>query len=129
MDGQSGRVLCVHETIGAAHDFELFRRSGIRLPKDTLLVTDKGCLGVESLHAFSVMPLKKPRNGELTPEQKRSSRSVSAYRMRVERVDRRIKCFKMFQHRYRNKQRRHLLRISLVCGLYNYELGFWNRST
>ncbi|MCL2707465.1 MAG: IS5/IS1182 family transposase, partial [Dehalococcoidia bacterium] len=32
--------------------------------------------------------------------------------------------FKIFQYRYRNKQRRHLLRFSLVCGLYNYELGF-----
>jgi len=124
MDGQSGRVLCVREAAGAVHGFGLFRRSGVRLAEDTLLVADKGYLGIQSLHAFSVTPLKKPRGGELTPEQKRFNRSVSAFRMRVEHVNRRIKRFKMFQCRYRNKQRKHLLRISLVCGLYNYELGF-----
>jgi len=124
MDGQTGRILCVHETFGAVHDFELFKRSGVRLSKDILLVADKGYLGLHALHAFSVMPLKKPRNGELTAQQKQFSRSVSGYRMRIEHVNRRIKCFKMFQYRYRNKQRKHLLRISLVCGLYNYELGF-----
>jgi hypothetical protein len=124
IDGQTGRVLCVHETLGAVHDFELFKRSGVRLGKDILLVADKGYLGIHTLHAFSVMPLKKPRGGELTAQQKQFSRSVSGYRMRIEHVNRRIKCFKMFQYRYRNKQRKHLLRISLVCGLYNYERGF-----
>jgi hypothetical protein len=119
IDGQTGRILCVHETLGAVHDFELFRRSGVRLGKDILLVADKGYLGIHTLHAFSVMPLKKPRGGELTALQKQFSRSVSGYRMRIEHVNRRIKCFKMFQYRYRNKQRKHLLRISLVCGLYN----------
>jgi hypothetical protein len=124
IDGQTGRILCVHETLGAVHDFELFKRSGVRLGKDILLVADKGYLGLHTLHAFSVMPLKKPRGGELTALQKQFSRSVSGYRMRIEHVNRRIKCFKMFQYRYRNKQRKHLLRISLVCGLYNYERGF-----
>jgi hypothetical protein len=28
------------------------------------------------------------------------------------------------QIRYRNKQRKHLLRVSLICGIYNYELKF-----
>ncbi|MCL2518281.1 MAG: IS5/IS1182 family transposase, partial [Oscillospiraceae bacterium] len=36
----------------------------------------------------------------------------------------RIKRFKILQLRYRNKQRKHFLRVSLICGIYNYELMF-----
>ncbi len=35
-----------------------------------------------------------------------------------------LSCGHWFQYRYRNKQLKHLLRFSLICGLYNYELGF-----
>jgi len=52
------------------------------------------------------------------------NRNISKYRIKIEHVNRRIKRFKMFQQRYRNKQRRHLLRISLIAGIYNYELRF-----
>jgi hypothetical protein len=44
--------------------------------------------------------------------------------MLIEHVNRRIKRFKILQIRYRNKQRKHLFRVSLICGIYNYELGF-----
>jgi hypothetical protein len=124
MDGQTGQVISVHEAHGSEHDFEIFKRSGVVFSKDVLAVADKAYLGIHELHPFSVLPVKKPRNGELSTEQKAFNRSVSSYRMRVEHVNRRIKLFKMFQHRYRNKQRKHHMRISLVCGIYNYELGF-----
>jgi len=124
MDGQTGEVVSVHEAYGSEHDFEVFRRSGVVFAKDVLAVADKGYIGIHELHPFSVLPVKKPRSGELSKEQKAFNRNVSSYRMRIEHVNRRIKLFKMFQHRYRNKQRKHLMRISLVCGIYNYELKF-----
>jgi hypothetical protein len=92
--------------------------------EDILLVGDKGFQGICGLHAFSITPFKKPRGGKLTIEQKAFNRSLSKFRVLIEHVNRCIKRFKMFQYRYRNKQRKHLLRISLVCGLYNFDLGF-----
>jgi hypothetical protein len=86
--------------------------------EDILLVADKGFQGVCGLHAFSLTPFKKPRKGELTSEQKAFNRNLSKYRIAIEHVNHRIKRFKMFQYRYRNKQRKHLLRISLICGIY-----------
>ena len=124
MDGQSKKIICVDEAKGSVHDFELFKQSGIHLLADILLLGDKGFQGIRDLHEFSVTPFKKPRKGELTKEQKAFNRSLSRYRIAIEHVNRWIKRFKIFQYRYRNKQRRHLLRFSLVCGLYNYELGF-----
>lgn len=112
------------EAKGAVHDFELFKLSGVHMLEDILLVADKGFQGISGIHAFSLTPFKKPRGGKLMPEQKAFNRNLSKYRIAIEHVNRRIKRFKMFQYRYRNKQLRHLLRISLICGIYNLELGF-----
>jgi len=94
------------------------------LLEDILLVADKGFQGICGLHAFSLTPFKKSRKGELTPEQKAFNSNLSKYRITIEHINRRIKRFKMLQYRYRNKQRKHLLRISLICGIHNFELRF-----
>ena len=124
IDGLTGKIICVAEDKGSVHDFELFKRSKIHMLDDILLVADKSFQGVCAIHPFSITPFKKPRNGVLTAEQKAFNRSLSKFRILIEHVNHRIKCFKIFQYRYRNKQRKHLLRLSLVAGLYNFELGF-----
>jgi len=87
-------------------------------------VGDKGYQGLPTLHVNSLTPFKKPKKGELTPLQKAFNSNLSKYRIRIEHVNRRIKRFKILQMRYRNKQRKHLLRVSLICGIYNFELRF-----
>lgn len=87
-----------------------------------VLIGDKGFQGILDLHANSITPFKKPRNGELTEEQKQFNSKLSKFRIFIEHVNRRIKRFKILQMRYRNKQRKHLLRVSLICGIYNFEL-------
>lgn len=124
IDGLNGKIVCVHEAKGAVHDFEIFKQSGIHMLADILAVGDKGFQGICAIHPFSLTPFKKPRKGELTAEQKSFNRLLSSFRMLIEHVNRRIKRFKILQIRYRNKQRKHLLRVSLICGLYNFELGF-----
>lgn len=57
-------------------------------------------------------------------EQKIFNRILSKFRIRIEHVNRRLKRFKMLQYQYRNKQCKHLLRLFLICGIYNFELGF-----
>lgn len=124
INGISGEIICIAEAKGAVHDFELFKQSGVHILDNILLLGDKGYQGICGIHAFSLTPFKKPRKGQLTAEQKAFNRMLSKVRILIEHVNRRIKRFKMFQYRYRNKQRKHLLRLSLVCGLYNFELGF-----
>jgi hypothetical protein len=124
IDGLTGKIICVEEAKGSVHDFEIFKQSGIHIHEDILLVGDKGFQGICNLHAFSLIPFKKPRNGVLTAEQKAFNSNLSKIRIFIEHVNRRIKRFKILQMRYRNKQRKHLLRVSLICGIYNHELGF-----
>ena len=118
----TGEIICVAEAKGAVHDLELFRRSGTHILDDLLLIGDKGYQGLAALHANSLTPFKKPRNGELTSLQNVFNSNLSKYRIRIEHINRRIKCFKILQVRYRNKQKKHLLRVSLISGIYNYEL-------
>ena len=124
IDGFSGKIICICEGKGAVHDFELFKQSGIHIHDSILLIGDKGFQGICDIHNRSFIPYKKPRKGQLTPAQKAFNRELSKFRMLIEHVNRRIKRFKILQIRYRNKQRKHLLRVSLICGIYNYESQF-----
>jgi len=124
IDGLNGKVICVYESKGAVHDFEIFKQSNIRILDDILLVGDKGFQGICTFHAFSMTPYKKPKNGKLTIEQKAFNSNLSKFRILIEHVNRRIKRFRILQMRYRNKQHKHLLRVSLLCGIFNYELEF-----
>ena len=123
INGLTGKVICVHQGKGATHDMELFRQSGVHLFKFILLVGDKGYQGICDMHGNSITPYKKPKDGKLTAEQKAFNSKLSKFRIHIEHINRRIKRFKMFQGRYRNKQSKHHKRISLICGIHNYELG------
>ena len=124
INGLTNEIICVAEAKGAVHDFELFKRSGIHICEHIILVGDKGFQGIAEFHLNSLTPFKKPRKSKLSAEQKRFNSSLSKDRIAIEHVNRRIKRFKILQQRYRNKQLKHLLRVSLICGIYNYELGF-----
>ncbi|MCL2772040.1 MAG: transposase [Oscillospiraceae bacterium] len=124
INGQSGKILFVSEAKGSVYDFEMYKQSGLRLNDDTLFVGDSGFQGICDIHLFSITPFKKPKGGELTGEQKEFNRSLAQYRIRIEHVNRSLKCFKILKYRYRNKQQKHLLRFNLICGIYNFEHGF-----
>ena len=54
--------------------------------------------------------------------EKRQTRALSIERILIENMNANIKVFKIFSQKYRNRRKRHLLRMSLVCGIYNFEL-------
>lgn len=88
------------------------------------MIGDKGYQGLKLYHFNSLTPYKNPKNSTLTDYQKWFNTQISRYRICIEHVNRRIKRFKILQQRYRNKQKKHLLRISLISAIYNYELLF-----
>ena len=94
-DGQTGRIICLYESPGSVHDLEMFRQSGIYLHPYILLVADKGFQGIHKLHANSLIPHKSYKKRPLTEERKEFDHSPSAYRIRIEHVNRRIKRFKI----------------------------------
>ena len=71
-----------------------------------------------------IFPYKKHENAELSGYQKRFNPQLGSYRIFIEHVNRSIKRFKILQQLYRNKQKKHLLRLPLISGLHNFELQF-----
>jgi len=85
---------------------------------------DSGYQGILKLHRNSETPKKKPKGGELTQEEKLKNRRISRERILIENINAKIKVFKITANRYRNRRKRYGLRISLICGIINAEIGF-----
>jgi len=115
--------LAIFQGQGSEHDFSIFKHSGMKLREALILLADSGFQGIEDLHPNSWIPKKKSKKKPLTKEQKRVNTALSRVRICIEHVNRRLKRFKIFSNRYRNKRKRHGLRMALLCGIYNWEVS------
>lgn len=115
------KILCIATAEGKKHDFKLFKESKLHFLKNTLILADKGYLGIDKLHSNSKIPKKKSKKHKLTQEEKAYNSEISKSRIYIEHINRYIKRFKILSSRYRNKRRRFSLRASLICGIYNYQ--------
>jgi hypothetical protein len=69
------------------------------------------------------LPKKKKKKQKLTKEDKRANKQLASDRVMNEHVNGLLKRFKIFAERYRNRRKRFGLRINLLAGIYNFELG------
>jgi len=77
-----------------------------------------------NLHKNSETPKKKPKGGELTADEKAENRRISRERILIENINAKIKVFKIAAVKYRNRRKRYSLRLSLICGIINFEAKF-----
>jgi hypothetical protein len=97
---------------------------GEEIPQGTHAIADSGYEGLENIHQDSETPKKKPKNGELTAEEKEKNRALSMVRIIVENVLGDIKVFKIMADRYRNKRIRFNLKFKILAGIVNLKNGF-----
>ena len=90
------------------------------LGENVKILCDSGYQGIKKLHENAEHPVKKPRNGELTAEEKQYNKELAQRRIYIEHVNRRIKIFRICKETYRNKRNRMMLRINLIAALYNH---------
>jgi len=104
------------------HDFKLYKDTiGKNVDESILVQTDLGYLGIEQLHTNSLIPIKESKNHKLNKQEKAFNKRLARQRVVIEHVNAKIKTFKIMAYSYRNRRRRHLLRISLICGIINFE--------
>jgi len=89
--------------------------------KDILGIMDSGYQGVLEIHGNSITPKKRSKNHKLSKEQKSFNSELSSERIYIEHINAWIKRFKILTYPYRNRRKRHGLRMNLICGIYNYE--------
>jgi hypothetical protein len=116
-------ILFIVQAEGSVHDFTLYKdRTGAAVSPEVKIKVDSGYQGIAGYHANSEVPFKKSKNRTLTPEEKAFNRQLARERIVIEHVNREIKIFKIMSDRYRNRRRRHGLRMTLICAIRNCEI-------
>jgi hypothetical protein len=116
-------ILNAREAKGSIHDFQVYKDTvGKGVNESILIRADLGYLGIEKLHENSRMPKKESRPHKPTGREKAYNKRLARKRVVIEHINEKIKTFKSMAYPYRNHCRRHLLRMSLICGIISYEL-------
>ncbi len=104
---------------GSKSDITLFRENRARFePKQKF----KGDLAYQGEELIAT-PIKKPRNPELTTEQKSQNKAFSARRIFVEHRIRSVKIFRVIQERFRLNTKKYQSVVLTICGLVRFRIG------
>ena len=115
-------IICVAEDFGKTHDFCLYKKTiGGYILSSIKIQADSGYQGIVEYHKNSETPKKKPKGRNLTAEEKKNNRRISSERILIENINAKIKVFKVMKYPYRNRRKRHYLRLNLICGIINFE--------
>jgi hypothetical protein len=108
---------------GTIHDKRMADAAPYPLPQGSVLLQDLGFLGFTLDSVTIEMPTRKPRGGELTPEQKEANRACSHRRITIEHVNSSIKRCRILKDVCR------LLRqgcrdqaMEICCALHNFRV-------
>jgi hypothetical protein len=117
-------IIAIFVDCGHSHDFNMWKKSvGVKVIRHIKIQADSGYQGIIKCHANSETPKKKSQKCPLTKDEKANNRRIGSERIIIERVNAWLKRFHIFSERYRNRRHRFALRVSLICGLYNFELA------
>ena len=116
------KILCIAVCAGSVHDFALFKRNQPPVGENVRILGDSGYQGIASLHANSETPIKATKLHPLCADEKSFNRDLAKRRIYIEHINRHLKIFRIVSSRYRNARKRFGLRISLICGIYNFQL-------
>jgi hypothetical protein len=100
---------------GKKHDKKLYDESRIYPVEKSKFSGDLGYLGAPGI----TIPKKKPKNKELTEEEKNYNKQFSKERIKIEHVFGKMKIFQILTQRFRNPRQTHALIFKNIAGLYN----------
>lgn len=117
---------------GKWHDKSLVDDESYHLPPGSILYQDMGFQGFTVVNVAIQQPTKKPRGGELTPEQKAANRRIASQKMRIEHVMGSVKRCRIITDtlRYWRDSVRDMV-IVIAAGLHNLRLQYrpWQYET
>jgi uncharacterized protein YnzC (UPF0291/DUF896 family) len=102
-----------------ASDINICRQTLNKFESEQQLIGDKAYIGEAQIST----PSKKPKNGELTTQEKEENKELSSRRIYVEHLIRVVKIFKVAQERFRLRKSRYKSVILTVCGLVRLRMG------
>ena len=117
-------ILFLSETTeGRVHDKRMADATPYPLPAGSQLLQDLGFLAFTLPEVETLMPTKKPRGQELTPEQKAANQVLARRRVRIEHVNSRVKRCRIVKDTLRlvKKGVRDLV-MEICCALHNFRV-------
>ena len=112
---------------GRKHDFRITKAENVPrfIPPDKDTYVDTGFQGIKDLvnNPDNIhIPKKKPKNKQLTSEEKEINAIISSIRIKVEHTIGGIKKFNCLSHVFRNKKGQDDEFINIISGLWNYHI-------
>jgi len=115
-------IIAIAQCKGSTHDFKLYKDEfGYAVAEWIKLIGDSGFEGIMDFHKKSETPKKKSKHHPLTDNEKADNKRIAQERILIENINACLKTFKIFSCRYRNRRKRFGLRMSLICGIYNFQ--------
>jgi hypothetical protein len=117
------KIVDAQEAKGSEHDFKVYKDSiGSSVSNSIPIDADLGYLGIGAYHPNSFIPIKSSKNHRLTKGEKAYNTRLARRRVVIEHINAKIKTFKSMAYPYRGHYRnRHSLRMTLICGIINYD--------
>lgn len=110
---------------GKKHDKKLADEQELSFPEGSKLWKDNGFQGYEPKNTKTFQPKKKPKGGELTPEEKIENTAISSVRILVEHSIGGVKVYRITRDIFRNlKQDFDDLVMQIACGLHNLRVDY-----
>ncbi len=104
---------------GPKSDITLFRENRDNFDPKQKFKGDLGYLGEDLIDT----PIKTPRNGKLTIDNKKENKEFSSQRVFVEHRIRSVKIFRVVQERFRLNPKKYEQVILTICGLVRFRIG------
>jgi DDE superfamily endonuclease/Helix-turn-helix of DDE superfamily endonuclease len=123
---RGGKVVYLSGTHeGKKHDKKIADEEGHCFPPGSKLLQDTGFQGYQPEGVTILQPKKKPRNGELTPNEKIINRAISSVRVEVEHQIGGVKRCQILVHKFRNRVENFVDDVmETACGLHNFRLSY-----
>jgi len=120
-DKRTRKIKVLSPTVeGKLHDKKLAEEQALPFPPGSKLWKDTGYQGYEPQNVQTYQPKKKPRGGELTPEEKERNAAIASQRISVEHSIGGVKVFRITQHIFRNmREDFDDLVMETACALHN----------
>lgn len=119
------KILAISDTVeGKRHDKKIMEEDLLfsYCPPKSKGMGDLGYQGTEDLYLKlqMIIPQKKPKKKELTPEQKANNKAISKIRVRVEHPISYLKHFNILSHKFRNDLDYAHQPFATISALYNF---------
>lgn len=122
---RGGKVVYLSGTYaGKRHDKKIADIEDYRFPSGSKLLQDTGFQGYRPAGVTIVQPKKKPRGGDLTPDEKLVNRAISSLRVEVEHQIGGVKRCQILVQKFRNRVTGFVDEVmETACGLHNFRLA------